>query len=293
MQIVANATRRLSESTKYLNKKSSSRQDASFQFGASCLAFLLAVVGRRRRQVRRAATKVARMASKDKQIVSKDRVRDHGEVFTAEREVKAMVDLVDSCATTLADKTFLEPACGKGNFLIEILNRKLDRVIQDLKERRLWNKRNGEFIAFSLTHALSLLYGIDIIEDNAADCRTNLVEIVLERFDALMKGGDKSARELLETACRVVTKLNIVHGDALTMKDVSEGEKPLVFVKWRFEAITPNDRLRVGITPIYFEGMFKEAESNLFAADNMLARSGQLPFYRIIEVEEFMKGIKL
>lgn len=227
------------------------------------------------------------------QIVSKERVRAHGEVFTAEREVKAMVDLVDNCARTLDDKTFLEPACGKGNFLMEILNRKLDRVVADLKERRYWNKQNGEFCAFALVHSLSLLYGIDIIEDNAQDCRKNLSDTVLARFDALMKGSDKSARVLLETACRVVTRLNIVHGDALEMVDVSDGKRPLVFVKWVFGASRPNDRLLIGAHPIYFKGMFKSVDESLFSKDNQLARSGQLPFYRIEEVEDFMKGIKL
>ena len=60
----------------------------------------------------------------EKQVKSKQRVADHGEVFTAEREVNAMLDLVKQ-ETERIDSRFLEPACGDGNFLSEILRRKL------------------------------------------------------------------------------------------------------------------------------------------------------------------------
>ena len=58
-----------------------------------------------------------------RQIKSKDRVQKHGEVFTAEREVKAMCDLLPP-EMFETEKTFLEPACGEGVFIIEILKRK-------------------------------------------------------------------------------------------------------------------------------------------------------------------------
>jgi len=61
------------------------------------------------------------------QVKSKERVADHGEVFTAEREVNAMLDLVKH-ETERIESRFLEPACGTGNFLLEILSRKLSVV---------------------------------------------------------------------------------------------------------------------------------------------------------------------
>ena len=88
----------------------------------------------------------------DTQIKSRERVRAHGEVFTAEREVKAMCDLVKE-ETERIDSRFLEPACGDGNFLAEILHRKL----------AVCDKRYGGSVAdwekFSFL-AVTSLYGI-------------------------------------------------------------------------------------------------------------------------------------
>ena len=66
-------------------------------------------------------------AKSPSQIKSKQRVVDHGEVFTAKREVNAMVDLVEPLASSIT-ATVLEPACGEGVFLVEILNRRLETL---------------------------------------------------------------------------------------------------------------------------------------------------------------------
>ena len=97
------------------------------------------------------------------QVKTKKRVTDHGEVFTSEREVNAMLDLVKQ-ETQLIDSRFLEPACGNGNFLAEILRRKLEIV-----ERR-YKKSQLEYERYSIT-AISSIYGIDILEDNVQECR--------------------------------------------------------------------------------------------------------------------------
>ena len=100
------------------------------------------------------------------QTKSKKRVRDHGEVFTAEREVKAMCDLVKD-ETQRIDSRFLEPACGDGNFLAEILKRKLAVV------RKKYGKRAADYEKNAVL-AVSSVYGIDILADNVQACRARL-----------------------------------------------------------------------------------------------------------------------
>ena len=107
------------------------------------------------------------------QVVSKKRVSDHGEVYTREREVEAMLDLVKS-ETERIDSRFLEPACGTGNFLAEILERKLQVV-----ERR-YRKSVFEYERYAIL-AVSSIYGIDILKDNVVECRRRLGAIVERR----------------------------------------------------------------------------------------------------------------
>ena len=100
------------------------------------------------------------------QIKSKERVTEHGEVFTNEREVNAMLDLVKD-ETERIESRFLGPACGDGNFLIEILRRKLAVV------KRQYGRSRSDYEKYSIL-ALSSIYGVDIMEDNAAECRKRL-----------------------------------------------------------------------------------------------------------------------
>src|ERR1039457_3331921 len=99
----------------------------------------------------------------ESQVISKQRVSDHGEVLTGKREVVAMLDLVKS-ETERIDSKFLEPACGTGNFLAEILERKL-RVVQ-----RRYRRSQFDYERYAVL-ALSSIYGIDILEDNVLACR--------------------------------------------------------------------------------------------------------------------------
>lgn len=103
------------------------------------------------------------MAVENRQIKSKERVRAHGEVFTAPREVNAMLDLVKD-ETERLDATFLEPACGDGNFLDEVLRRKLAVC------RRRYGRSATDYEKFSFL-ACTTLYGVDILADNVARCR--------------------------------------------------------------------------------------------------------------------------
>ena len=94
---------------------------------------------------------------------SKKRVAEHGEVFTNPREVSAMCDMVIQ-ETERVDSRFLEPACGDGNFLIEILKRKLNIV------RKKYQKSIYDYERFSLL-AIGSLYGVELLEDNVIACR--------------------------------------------------------------------------------------------------------------------------
>ncbi|HQG40992.1 MAG TPA: hypothetical protein PLV76_08900, partial [Spirochaetales bacterium] len=104
-----------------------------------------------------------------KQVKSRERVVEHGEVFTAEREVKAMCDLVDQ-ETQRIDSRFLEPACGDGNFLAEILTRKLNMVTKKYKRSSYDWERNSLL-------ALGSMYGVDIMLDNCEICRDRLFQL--------------------------------------------------------------------------------------------------------------------
>ena len=163
------------------------------------------------------------MRRMNKQIKSKERVSNHGEVFTAEREVNAMLDLVKN-ETERIDSRFLEPACGSGNFLIEILNRKLKTVASKYKKFQSdWERYT--FIG------VSSIYGVDILEDNVLDCRERLFEIVDKEYKKLFKENCKD--EFKEVVSYLLEK-NIIWGDALTMLQVSKGneQEPITFSEW-------------------------------------------------------------
>ncbi len=156
------------------------------------------------------------------QIKSKQRVQDHGEVYTHPREVNAMLDLVKH-ETERIESRFLEPACGNGNFLIEILNRKLAVVNKRYAPSK---RRKSDWWERYALLALSSMYGVEILPDNAAECRERLFARFMEVYRKVCKQTcpdiEKSARYLL--AC------NIVCGDALTLR-TAEG-KPIVFAQW-------------------------------------------------------------
>jgi hypothetical protein len=150
-------------------------------------------------------------------IISKQRVADHGEVFTAQREVNAMLDLVRQ-ETERIDSRFLEPACGTGNFLAEILERKLQVV-----DRR-YRRSHIEHDRYSLL-AVSSIYGIDLLEDNVSECRKRLFNIVEKHSKNLFNG------QLLRVIMFVLER-NIIQGDALTLQTIGEQARPIVFSEW-------------------------------------------------------------
>jgi hypothetical protein len=160
------------------------------------------------------------MVKKDIQVKSKERVSDHGEVFTAEREVNAMLDLVRQ-ETERIESRFLEPACGNGNFLAEVLRRKLNVV------NHRYSKNQIEWERYAVI-ALSSIYGVDILEDNAEECRERLFKIFEETYKSLFK--EKIKGECLRSITFLLNR-NILWGDALDFTN-PETKKPIVFSEW-------------------------------------------------------------
>lgn len=155
------------------------------------------------------------------QIKSKTRVRDKGEVFTNPREVNAMLDLVKQ-ETERIDSRFLEPACGNGNFLIEILRRKLE-VVKFRYKKSQWEYEKNALIA------VMSIYGVDIMQDNIDECIKRLLNLFEDYYKSLFKKQIKT--EYLKIVKFVLTK-NILCGDALTMK--TNEDQPIVFAEWSF-----------------------------------------------------------
>lgn len=158
------------------------------------------------------------------QIKSRQRVADHGEVFTNPREVNAMLDLVKP-ETERLDSRFLEPACGDGNFLIEILRRKL-AVCRRRGEAKQYTQLEYEQNAVL---AVSSIYGIELLADNAEACRKRLLEHFVEEYGGLY--GEKCKQECVESV-RYLLKKNIIQGDALSYHRADRPEEWIVVSEW-------------------------------------------------------------
>ena len=150
-------------------------------------------------------------------VKSKQRVADHGEVFTPAWMVEAMLDIVKA-ETERIDSRFLEPACGDGNFLVQILRRKLAAV--ELK----YGKSDFERRHYALL-GLMCIYGIELLTDNIAECRENMLEIFADYLN--LQASDDLCR-----AASYVLSQNLVHGDALTM--CANGGEPITFAEWGY-----------------------------------------------------------
>lgn len=154
-------------------------------------------------------------------IKSKQRVADHGEVLTPTWLVDSMLDLVKQ-ETERIDSRFLEPACGDGNFLSQVLLRKLGIILQR------YRKSQSEFEKYSII-AVSSIYGIDIIEDNVVTCRKRLLDL----FEGIYRKGfkDKIKQDCLLSVQKVLS-LNIIYGNALSLQTCDSAPQPIVFAEW-------------------------------------------------------------
>lgn len=194
------------------------------------------------------------------QIKSKERVAERGEVFTAEREVNAMCDLVaNECLRP--DSRFLEPACGDGNFLAVILKRKLAEL------RRKYKKSPRDYEKLSIV-AIGSLYGVDIMNDNVLACRERLFTIWDEEYTAHCRAdASDEARE----AARFIISRNIINGNALTLMSVdAEGHDtsaPIVFSEWTLIGGTQMQRSDYTMADLllYNDTTKEDGMGNLFA----------------------------
>ena len=202
----------------------------------------------------------------EKQIKSRKRVTDHGEVFTAQREVNAMLDLVKQ-ETQRIDSRFLEPACGDGNFLAEILRRKLSVVRRKYQKSPFDYERNAVL-------AVTSIYGVDLMLDNVLACRSRLFEIWDKEYSAVCR---KEANNQTRAAVQFILSRNIVCGNALTMMCVDDcqqdTEEYIVFPEWSF----PFNDGRIQCRDFRLDVLLKENEDeenydtqfNMFGDDAM------------------------
>ena len=167
----------------------------------------------------------------EKQVKSKQRVADHGEVFTAEREVNAMLDLVKQ-ETERIESRFLEPACGDGNFLSEILRRKLAVV------KANYGKSPADYERYAVMAVMSI-YGVELLQDNVDACRARLFEIWDKEYTTNCK---KEANDGCREVVRFVLSRNILCGNALSLMCVDENTNdtatPIIFSEWEFVSET-------------------------------------------------------
>lgn len=210
---------------------------------------------------------------KKSQIISRQRVAERGEVFTAEREVNAMLDLVaNECLRP--DSRFLEPACGNGNFLTAILKRKLSEL------RRKYKNSPYDYEKQAIV-AIGSLYGVDIMRDNVEECRERLFSIWNEEYTAHCKS---EASEEARQAAKFIISRNIINGNALTLMCVdAEGNDtsaPIVFSEWTL--ISSNHMQRSDYTMSDLLLYNDNSEGNLFALSEEQKEEGGIFLRRYI-----------
>jgi SAM-dependent methyltransferase len=180
-------------------------------------------------------------------VRSKQRVADHGEVFTPAWLVDAMLDLFEEESERL-DSRFLEPACGSGNFLVEVLRRKL--VAVELKfGASEFEKRHYALLG------LMCIYGIELLDDNIAECRDNLLEIFADYLDL------DETDDFYRAAAYVLSQ-NLVRGDAISMRTTLD--QPIVFAEWGYLGKGKFQRRDFRLDVLTQSSAFSE-EGNLFA----------------------------
>ena len=211
------------------------------------------------------------------QIKSKERVSQRGEVFTAEREVNAMLDLVaNECLRP--DSRFLEPACGDGNFLSAILKRKLTKL------RRKYKKSPRDYEKLSIV-AIGSLYGVDIMNDNVEACRERLFSIWdTEYTDHCKSEASDEARE----AAQFIIERNIINGNALTLMCVdangNDTKAPIVFSEWTLINGTQMQRSDYTMADLltYNDTSTEDGMGNLFALTEEQKEEGGIFLRRYI-----------
>ena len=199
----------------------------------------------------------------DQLIKSKKRVADHGEVFTPPWLVEKMLDLVKGESERI-DSRFLEPACGSGNFLVPILQRKLAAV----------EEKYGKF-AFEKRHyallALTSCYGIELLADNIAECRANMLDVFAQYLR--LKPEDEDYR-----AASHILSLNLIHGDAMKMTNADGG--PIMIVEWASNGKGKFIRRDFSLKNLTEAGSLKEDRVGFAGQPSLFATLGQHPVFQ-------------
>lgn len=180
-------------------------------------------------------------------VKSKQRVADHGEVFTPPWMVEAMLDLVKG-ETERIDSRFLEPACGSGNFIVRVLQRKL-AAVESKVGKSCFERRHYALLA------LMCIYGIELLEDNISECRANMLEIIADYLKLEMSD------DLYRAATSVLSQ-NLVHGDALKMR--TSDNQPITFAEWGYLGKGKFQRRDFRLDDLTMSSAFS-AEDSLFA----------------------------
>ena len=200
-----------------------------------------------------------------KQVKSKQRVAEYGEVFTNEREVKAMCDLVAQECDRI-DSRFLEPACGNGNFLAEILTRKLATV------KKLYKSNSYDYDRYSVL-AVSSVYGIDIMQDNTEECRKRLYGIWNKEYKSVCK---KQCNDDTRKSVEYILSKNILCGNALTLMCVDENQEdtavPIVFPEWSLVQYTKLKRRDFRLDVMLKVGEKPNNQKSLFDSDDDISQ---------------------
>ena len=155
-------------------------------------------------------------------IKSKNRVQNYGEVFTSKKEVENMIELLKT-ELVRPESRFLEPACGDGNFLVEILEKKISFIRKNYKKNQL------DYERYSIL-SLSSLYGIDLLKENIDKSKENLKKIILDNYEKLFV----NLKEDYKKTVNYILNKNLLLGDALSLKISKKNKKPIIFSEWAF-----------------------------------------------------------
>lgn len=169
--------------------------------------------------------KVEKAIEKEQIIKSKIRVQKHGEVFTPKKIVNQMLDFDEvNKACNELESTFLEPAAGEGAFLKEIITRKLQMIEKNYKDSLIMYEN------YSLL-ALSTIYGIELLEDNAQACSLNIFQIYYEFYNKVASNFNEALKKKVLDSAKLIISANIAQGDFLTQQ--SPNGKEMIFSEWK------------------------------------------------------------
>lgn len=231
--------------------------------------------------------KVEDAIEKERIIKSKLRVQKHGEVFTPKKIVNQMLNLEEiNNACNDLQATFLEPAAGEGAFLKEIIRRKLKMIVKD------YNNTLTMYENYSLL-ALSTIYGIELLEDNAQACSLNIFQVYYEEYNEVAKHYNKKVKKSVLESAKVIISANIAQGNFLTR--LSPDGKPIVFSEWK--PLNLNKDTKV-IKVIRTEFTLDDISNRLEKEDGQMIteikkNNEQIDMFEFIEEQEIVKEISL